>query len=373
MRSETPASTDGAADEVTLRCLNNGMRECSPAPDAVTVKEPTQEVVLRCEDRAEEWHFDEAVHKSRIIEHRGLSQAFKERERQAKARHAKDQEEYEQRVAEILAAVEAEERKAATELAGLREQLVEAKHDIDELEEDCEAQVVATEEKARAEREKRIALEQELEKEKRSVERATQHITEIEDREGELMRLKRSRMVENRNACQRQLLELQRSGEREIQEIGKGLREEIELIQTHIDQKMAETQRGCDSWVRRRRDVAAETEKHIIETVDTKVRQSLAEVQMQALDAREESFMQIQDVQERDFQQEAFLRERIDAALTSVDCSMSEQRDSISLEKKHKEQMTDTTDILGYRLPNNQYALHDSRRMKSALSYLAGD
>merc|ERR1719174_2344930 len=103
--------------------------------------------------------------------------------------------------------------------------------------------------------------------------------------------------------------------------------------------KMKETQLGVDSWVRRRRDVAVETEKKIVEAVDTKVYQGLASVQMQVLEAREASLAKIKEVQVSDFEHEAFLRERINAALVSVDCSMQERDQIAVLEKNHKNQL----------------------------------
>merc|ERR1719271_1547324 len=139
---------------------------------------------------------------------------FKERERLAKGRHAQDLESHEQQIAELLASAEAEERRCALELAALREELVEAQHQIDDLEDDCQQQVVAFDHEMRAERQRRVSMEEELEKEKDSVLRATQHITEIEDREGQLMREKRARMSENRSACREQCREVQQSGDR---------------------------------------------------------------------------------------------------------------------------------------------------------------
>jgi len=352
---QSPGET--AAHDAALRCIGAVDDSRGPSPS---------EVVLRHEDRAEEWHFDEAVHQSRLVEHRELSVAFKERERQAKSRQNQHSEEHEEEIAKLLAVAEADERRCALELAGLREELVESQHQIEDMEEDCEQQVKALEHEMRAERQKRAALEEELLKAKLSVEQATLHIAEIEDREGQLMRLKRTKMSENRSACHRQCLEVQRSGEREIQEIGRGLREEVGAIQGEIDKKKKENKLGVDSWVKRRREVSAETEKLITETVDTKVCQALASVQLQVLETRETSLDKIKEVQARDSEQEAILSQRIGAALVSVDCSVQERDQIALLEKYHKKQLEMATGILGCSLPANRHNnLQDSRRVRN--------
>jgi len=355
-RMEDRASPDIAADEASLLYLKASVvRTPSPA-----------EVVLRYEDRAEEWHFDEAIHKSQLEDHRALSTAFKEREQQAKQKHSHHADGHEQEIAQLLASAEAEERRCAVELAGLREELVEAQHAIEEVEEQCEQQVVDFDTEMRAERQRRAAIEKELATEKVSVEEATRHITGLEDSEGEAMRLKRTRMAENRSNCRRQCSEVQQAGDREIQQIGRALREEVDAIQKQIDQKMKETQRGVDSCVQSRRNVRSETERQISEAVDTKVYQGLAAVEMQVLEAREKSLGQIKEVQARDFEHEVALRERIGAALVSVNCSMQEREQISLLEKSHKKQLASATDILGCSLPTNRYALHDNRRLRSA-------
>jgi len=342
-----------AASAVALQCLEIADDSRGPSPT---------EVVLLHEDRAEEWHYDEAIHKARLMEHRALSVAFKERERQAKVTLGQQDDEHQQQIANLLATAEAEERRCGLELAGLREEFVEAKHQIAELEELCEQDVRDLEEQMRSERQRRAALEQDLAKERLSVERATGDIAAIEDREGEMMRMKRTRMAENRSACQRQCLDVQRSGEREIQELSRGLREEVDAIQIQIDQKKKENKLGVNSWVKRRCDFRDETEKQIIQTVDSKVTQGLASVQMQALETREASLEKIKEVQVRDFEKEAILTQHITAAFVSVGCSVQE-RDQIPLfERQQKKQLEAATEIL-LEKPKNR---NNSQRLRNA-------
>lgn len=369
----SPDDATATADEAALSCLNAAQ---APSPDATLLpKDPAEEaartpspaeVVLLHEDRAEEWHFDEAIHKSRIAENRALSEAFKQRELHAKENHNSHLQGHEQQIAELLASAEAEERRCALELAALREELVEAQHQIDDLEDDCQQQVVAFDHEMRAERQRRASMEEELVKEKDSVLRATQHITEIEDREGQLMREKRARMSENRSACREQCREVQQSGDREIQEIGRALREEVDVIQKQSDEIMKETQRGVDAWVKRRQNITVEVERDINEAVDTKVYQGLAAVSMQVLEARELSIGQIKEVQARDFEHEKVLRERIGSALVSVDCSLQERDQMVMLEKSRKKQLATAADVLGCGQPTNRYSLNDTRRLRNA-------
>lgn len=354
MDDRASPDTTAAAESAQL-CLNAAQRTPSPT-----------EVVLRYEGRAEEWHFDEAIHKSQLDDQRALSLTFKDRERHASERHASDVQGHEQQIAMLLASAEAEERQCALELAALREELIEAQHQNDDLEEDCEQEVVALDDVIRRERQRRSALEEELENEKRSVLRATQHITEIEDREGQLIRLKRTRMADIRSACRQQCLEIQQSADKEIQKISAAVREEVEATQKLIDNRMKETQRNVTACVKQRQDVTAETEREISNAVDTQVYQSLASVQMLVLEARETSLGQIKEVQARDREHEGLLKERIDDALVSVNCSLQE-RDQISvLERSHKLQLEAATHILGCSLPMNRYSLADNRRLRSA-------
>lgn len=178
------------------------------------------------------------------------------------------------------------------------------------------------------------------------------------------MRDQRARMAKDRGNCRQECLEIQRSGDQEIQDIHRVLREDVEAVQKQIDQKMRETQHAVDGCVERRQRVAAETERQINEAVDTKVHQGLAVVQMQVLEAREVSFGHIKEVQARDFEQEKLLRERIGAALVSVDCSMQERDQVAMMERSFKKQIATATDILGCSPSSNRVA--DNRRLRTA-------
>merc|ERR1711937_1078742 len=98
-----------------------------------------------------------------------------------------------------------------------------------------------------AERQRRAALEEEMEREKKRVLKATEDITEIENREGQLMHEKRARMAENRAACRQQCNEIQQKADKEIREIGRVAREEVDAIRKQMDQKKKQTQQSVDS------------------------------------------------------------------------------------------------------------------------------
>lgn len=346
------------ADEAAKRCLSAAQAARTPSPADVILTYP--------EGSAEEWHYDEAIHKSYVDAQKESSATFKERQRQAKEKHDRDVEEHEKKIAELLASAEAEERRSALELASLREELIEAQHQMHDLEEDCEQKIVAIDEEMIAERQRRAALEEEMEREKKSVLKATEDITELENREGQLMHEKRARMAENRATCRQQCNEIQQKADREIREIGRAAREEVDAIRKQMDEKKKQTQQSVDSCVKKRQNVCSQIEKEISEAVDTKVYQGLAAVEMLVIEAREESIGKIKEVQARDFECEKQLKEHIDTALASVNCSMQERDQIAVLEKTHRKQLETATDILGCSLPMNRHSLSNNRRLRNA-------
>lgn len=355
---------DAAATQAAERCLG------AAAERALS---PQEEVVLRYEDRAEEWHFDEGIHKSQLLEHRSLSEALRERERKAREQQAKDVEDHERRIAALLATAEAEERKCALEVAGLREELIDAEDCTGCDEEETVRKVVALDQEMRAERERRAALEQEMAAVHEEVVKATQQITEIQDHEEEQMRKKRTRMAERRVESKRECAETQREADLQIQAIGKRTREEIDRISQLITEKMKETQSMCDVEVQNRRNVARDTEVHVKLAVDSKVDAGLADVQMKIMEEREQSLMQIKDLQVLNHQQEDFLRKRMDDAFESVQTSIRERDEIAMLEKYHKRQLESAFDILGCSLPGNRHSLtNKSRSLRNTGALMLG-
>jgi len=256
----TAAALDLEADAAVLNCLEQALpgaevAAASPSPFEVAPFAPSPfEVVLRYEDRAEEWHFDEAVHNMAVQELKTHGKALKDRHAAANDRAAREARASEEEASGKLNAVSAEEQEIARELAGLREEFLNMCEATEQLRRDCDQEVAVLEREASAERERTVALEADLLAERQSRVRGKQRIQEIEDREIELMRAKQEQISKHRADAQSEIMKIQRVTDDEVHARERSAHEEVDLIQKRIDAVQVDTRLSVGVWLSRRKE-----------------------------------------------------------------------------------------------------------------------
>jgi len=325
-------------------------------------------VVLRCEDRAEEWHYDEVSHAAAVQALDDRHRVLREREAAAHERAKSVEREAEAQTEALLEAAKEEDLRLAGSLSRMRGELLEAQEVTEQLKEDCELQVAEAQKAILAEQERRKALEAELLMERRQAEEARRRINEIEKNELHLMREKERRINEKRTATQREIVEVQNVAEEEVRGQERRLQQDLKVLQKQLDEALAQAKVSVEGEVQRRQE-ALTTADLDISGVDRRIREKLGATHEEILDLHENAVAKAQDAQARDFALEALLREEADAAMAAVGCASDEKKQAAMLERENRQRSQAAVKALGETFPRStQYQLHFDKKTRSSLA-----
>jgi len=324
-------------------------------------------VVLRCEQLAEEWHFDEASHALGVDQLRSHCRALKEREAAARKRAQLAEEQAEDEIQKVLRGAEEGEVQRARQLAGLRSELVEVQHREEQLREDCQHQLAAVQRKIEAERDRRRRLEEALREEPRRAAEAARHLQEVQDAEYEQLRHKDNQLRTHRAAAQREVLEVQRAAEQQVRDVEQRMHLDLAVMQRELDELLQQAQYSVQCTVQDRRHVHATAEGDV-RTVDRQVLQGLTATHREAQRLQDDAVEQVKEVQARDFALESLLHKHTGEALASLGCSAEEKRQAALLEHEHRQRNAAAVKALGETFPRStQYQLHLDKKTRSAV------
>lgn len=335
------------------------------------VDEPTSDVILQCENRAEEWHFDEWVHSSKVEALKNKGRDNRHREAMAQETLASLERETEEHINMVLDQAAAEEVRRAKRLAKLREDLIETQHHIEELEEDCNAQVAEVHREIDDERSRRNALELEVRDEQQHVDASQKRIENLQNVEVDAMRSKDKRICALRTGAQAEVQKIQRAAESQVRDLERQLREDLGVLELQQDRVIQKTTGVVRSHVLQRQDALGGAES-LVSGINRQVQMDLAKTNVDVLDMESETFSKVQEVQAQDFAHEANLKDSIDNALAAVESSLEKQRHAAVIEHDHRNRLIDTEQALGTYVSSftksSQFGLHFHPGMHAALA-----
>jgi len=324
-------------------------------------------VVLRCEQLAEEWHFDEASHAAKVEGLESHCRALKVREAAAQSRARAIDRDAAQRTEGVLHAAEAEEQERARRLADMRAELVELQHQEEQRREDCRQEVADLERQIQAERARCRGIEEALRDEPQSQARARRSLEELQDAEDAEMREKAEQIRGHRARAQREVMEVQRVAQERVREIERRMHADLAALKHELDEVLRQSQGVIQVAVQDRRQTRAAAQVEVSK-VDRKILQGLTGTHRQALELRDEAVEQAREVQARDFALEALLHEHTDAALSSLGCATDEKKQAAMLEHAHKQRTAMAVKTLGETFPRStQYQLNLDKKTRSAV------
>lgn len=355
--------SDRLGDSVAYDCISGSLRRIAE-DDEVSA---CNYVVLNCEDRAEEWHFDEAAHAACVEGVKDKCRALKHREARARELKSQSEREANDHAQEVLERVEGEERERAAELSKMREEVMETQDATEELLEYYREQETLIEREIEAERRRRLDVEAELRNERRQAEAARRRIEEIESNAEASLRAHDQRMRDLRAEASREINDVRHTTQEQVAQIEQKFREERSRLQQEIDEAVQEAQGGVVAEVRQRDELLSNAQADV-RGVDEQVRDGLRKTHLQVLAMQDTLHQQVSEIQAQDFALEALLQEHADAAITALSCAMEEKEQAAMVEKEHKRRCATAVKALGATFPRStQYQLHPDKKGKSAL------
>jgi len=332
---------------------------------------PNRPLVLRCEEKAEEWHFDDDVHAAKLEALRKECARYRERERVARERDKVVRQEGEARVAEILAAAHEGDLKDGCELSRMRTEMLELEDERERIEEETGVQVAELDRLMAAEAARRVQLEDEIRAERAQAPSFKAREAASEDEEAKAVRELDGQLRQSRADVQSEVLSVQRDANERVRRIEVRLREDIVAVQAEIDQVLRETRGAVGATLAERQRTCASTERRRAD-VDAELRVKLGEAHSKVMNTRERSLQKVKEAQVRDLAMEAHLRETAEAAFRAAGCAEEEARRAAHYEHKNRLRTVEATMALGETFPRStQYSLTLDGRTRSALKATA--
>eukprot|EP00747_Dinoflagellata_sp_TGD_P182642 gnl/TRDRNA2_/TRDRNA2_36975_c0_seq1.p1 gnl/TRDRNA2_/TRDRNA2_36975_c0~~gnl/TRDRNA2_/TRDRNA2_36975_c0_seq1.p1 ORF type:complete len:375 (+),score=112.68 gnl/TRDRNA2_/TRDRNA2_36975_c0_seq1:77-1201(+) len=329
-------------------------------------------VPLRCEHKAEEWHFDGPAHSAQIQDEQRKAQEYRKLKALASELQHSIATKAEQHLHEVLGSAEDVEALHCQELSALREELVEVQAHVEELRDDCEKQILEIEGQIREERQTRHGIEAQMREERKQADKARQRLDEIEEHESTCMRDKERSINQHRIYAHNEVRRMQQEADQQVRTLEKKLREETAALQRELDQALKVSRSQVSSKIGERQQVL-ENGKETVRRVDKQVATELSQTHQELLELQEETFAKMEQVQVRDFAHEAFLQETISAVHSAFACAEEEKYTADMIEQENRDMAEEAVDIFGTSFPRSyQYQMPYDRQLRSAMSEVAG-
>lgn len=327
---------DEIADAAVQKCLGRELDR---------LESETSDVVLLSEHRAEEWHFDEAIFNDRLQRLRSQNEAFKERIAAARERKLRLEKQAQSDIDNAISSATGNDLARAQKLSHLREELVDTRHTADELREKCEAVLEQQHGEVQQERLQCDEVEQKLRHERSTADQAARdRIAEIEDRESKFMREKQAEMNEHRRRSEREVLAVHRNAESRVRELEAQLEHVLEGLRVEMADMLKSATTCAQNDIHQRVEAMHALDLDVVDT-DKKVRAMLNDQHHRVIELGR--MEHLQEIQARDFEHEATLRDQIDGALTAVGCAKAEEKAIQCYEKDHLHLVAQTSQALG--------------------------
>jgi hypothetical protein len=329
-------------------------------------------VPLRKEERADEWHFEGDRHKALVAHEDIKGKDFRQRETAAIERKKVAEREAERRIEELLRESEAFDAQCNEELRLMREQIHEANERAEEAKENCNQEILALEEEIRREREHANTVQGLLWDEKKNSQEMAKRIDEIEAQKGEQLVIRERQIESIRVETQDEILRTHRQAEQQVKKIEEKKEQELFVIEEQIknSQKQYEGSVAVEISKKKQTQIdAADNVKVLNKTIAKKLHETSEKVTQMGEDCE----ARVLEVQRRDFENEDFLKEKIDVMLDCFKSADAETQRARELEEHHACRIRDTVNVLGTHFPpSTQYSPILDRRIKTAMHVISG-
>lgn len=302
---------------------------------------------LRCEARADEWHFDEGAHQAQVEAAAQEAAAHRAREAAAVERLQRTELEADEGVAEALAAAAAEEQRIAKVVAGLREQAQEEAERGEDLSEDCDREVQDIERRIEAERARRLEVEAALRDEREQLEKASLREAEVQESAREAAREKGERLRRLQAESQARIAAAQRASEERVREAEGRARRQVEAVELEMQQARLQQRSASGAEVAQRREALGAVDREVVARVDAQVRQALNATQSEAEDVHHDACQQIKDIRGRDLALEESRVRKHGLAQEALAGSQEQMHQAAMAEKLDKGRALAAAEVLG--------------------------
>jgi len=323
-------------------------------------------VVLRCEQLAEEWHFDESLHNVRVDSLKEQCHGLREREAKAKEQARRCDTDAENRIEQSLQAIEREDLQRSKNLSDMRLQMEQVRDEDEDLRHDCDKQVADLEREIRAERAKREQLQKHMRDELQQTAQAKSRIEQLEDEERESLRQKEAQIRECRAKGHREVLRFHREAEEKTRAVQQQMRDQVAELQQLLDKALNKTRDYVGDEIQQRHELQDSAQRDVLD-VDRKIMQGLSTTHRQTHDMSDATLQQVKEVQARDFALERLLHEHSHDAFTTLGYALDEKRQAALLESEYRQRAGAAVKTFGEKFPKStQYQLHIDKKSRSA-------
>jgi len=323
-------------------------------------------VVLRCEQLAEEWHFDESLHNVKVDSLKERCRGLREKEAKAQEQARRCETDAEKHIEQLLQGIEREDLQRSKNLSDMRVQMEQARDEEEDLRQACNKQVADIEREIRAERVRREQLQKLMRDELQQKAQAKSRIEYLEDQEHTSLHEKESRIRECRAEGRQEVLRLQREAEEKTRAVQQQTRDRIAELQQLLDKALKKRQDYVGGEIQQRHELQAAAQRDLSE-VDRMIMQGLSNTHRQTHDMIDATLQRVTEVQARDFALERLLHEHSSDAFTALGCALDEKRQAGLLESKYRQRAEAAVKTFGEKFPrSSQYQLHIDKKSRSA-------
>jgi len=323
-------------------------------------------VVLRCEQLAEEWHFDESLHNIKVDSLKEQCRSLKEKEAKAHEKARRCETDAEKRIEESLQAIEREDLQRSKNLSDMRLQMEHVRDEEEDLRQDCDNQVAVIEREIKAERVRREQLQHLMRDELQQTAQAKSRIEYIEDQQRKGLRETEAQIRECRAEGHQEVLRLHRDAGERTQAMQQQMQVQVAELQRLLDEALKKTQDYVGGEIQQRHELQEATQLGVSD-IDRRIRQGLTSTHLQTHDMADATLEQVKEVQARDFALERLLHEHSNDALTALGCALDEKRQAGLLESEYRQRAGAAVKAFGEKFPRStQYQLHVDKKSRSA-------
>lgn len=327
---------------------------------------------MRCEKKAEEWHFSRSGHEDKVSDERLRRAHHRLDEKDAIAAKEKARAETDAHVAGLLKAAEEEDVRRAREIAELRAEIFSIEDAIECEREACDAEVTEVERQIEVERSRCKGIESQMQDEKKNSAEARHRIDEIEHDEAAQMRTKERLIKGCRATGAKEVHRLETEAEKQVHEIELQLQSELADLQRQIDAAQKACGSSVGECVQGRQDVIKGSYVEASD-IDKRVQEQLRAVHTDVLDMHVDCVARMDRVRERELDQERAMVAKTAEVCGAVHQVEQDKNQASSVEFDNRRRMLQSEDVLGGHFPSsNQYPAVTEQRLRTALSICAG-
>mmetsp|Transcript_2178 Transcript_2178/g.4621 ORF Transcript_2178/g.4621 Transcript_2178/m.4621 type:complete len:357 (-) Transcript_2178:22-1092(-) len=328
---------------------------------------PPAPLVLRKEDLAEEWHFDEVALSQKIQALKEEGDTYLEREKATRAFIDQTKKDCERSCEEVLQKASDNDRADAKDVSRLRTEVLNLQDDQEQIETSTAEEIADIDRRIVAEAARREALRRDLALARGEVPGYQARVEEIEASEVKVLQELDKSLTDKRAQIQAEVYRINRASHEQVLEIEKRLEQDLLAVHEEIASAWKKEYNSIEDALGQRQVLYQEAGCNQ-DSVDREVRTKLDETHTAMMNHRADFLKQVSSTAKTDFAREAALRETLELAYVGERCAAEEAHRAAHYELKNHERVGQMVSALGSKFHRStQYSFNLDSRARTTL------